>query len=253
MTSKRSTPIAWALALLFGLGSSQAFALFDDNEARRAIVELRDQVKQLEQRVARLESSAQTAQNGQANLIQQLQERDREMARLRNDLEIAGNNIRKLQEDNRVLYTTLENRIKQLEPKKVEVDGKETSLPQDQYAQYQSALDSFKAGNYSQAANLFQTFLARYPKSNLDVQARYFLGSAQFAQGDYKSALVTQRDLAKDYPDSPRAPDALLSMASAQLELKAIPNAKKTLSELIARYPNSAAANSAKTRLEALK
>lgn len=252
MTSKR-TPLAWACALILSLGSGNAFALFDDNEARQAIVELRKQVAQLEQRIVRLESSAQSAQNGQANLIQQLQDKDRELARLRNDIEVANNNIRKLQEDNRVLYTTLENRIKQLEPKKVEVDGKETSLPQDQYAQYQSALDTFKSGSYSQAIQLFQTFLAKYPKSNLDVQARYFLGSAQFAQGDYKSALITQRDLAKEYPDSPRAPDALLSMASAQLELKAIGNAKKTLSEIIARYPNSAAATSARTRLDALK
>jgi tol-pal system protein YbgF len=252
MTSKR-TPLAWVCALTLGFSCSNAFALFDDNEARQAIVELRKQVTQQEQRIVRLESSAQSAQNGQANLIQQLQEKDRELARLRNDIEIANNNIRKLQEDNRVLYTTLENRIKQLEPKKVEVDGKETTLPQDQYAQYQSALDTFKSGNYNQAIGLFQTFLAKYPKSNLDVQARYFLGSAQFAQGDYKSALITQRDLAKEYPDSPRAPDALLSMASAQLELKAIGNAKKTLGEIIARYPNSAAATSAKTRLDALK
>lgn len=252
MASKR-TPLAWAFALLLGVSSTNAFALFDDNEARQAIVELRKQVTQQEQRIARLESSAQTAQNGQANLIQQLQDKDRELARLRNDIEVANNNIRKLQEDNRVLYSTLENRIKQLEPKKVEVDGKETSLPQDQYAQYQSALDTFKSGNYNQAITLFQTFLAKYPKSNLDAQARYFLGSAQFAQGDYKAALITQRDLAKEYPESPRAPDALLSMASAQLELKAIGNAKKTLGEIVAKYPNSAAANSAKTRLEALK
>lgn len=245
----RTTQLAWACALFLGL-SSNALALFDDTEARRAILDLRKQISQLEQRLTRQES---TSQAGQVNLLQQLQEKDRELARLRSDLEVATNNIRKLQEDNRVLYSTLENRIKQLEPKKVELDGQELSLPQDQHAQYQAGLDSFKSGSYTQAITQFQNFLARHPKSNLDVQVRYFLGSAQFAQGDYKSALITQRDLAKEYPESPRAPDALLSMASAQLELKAIPNAKKTLSEIVAKYPNSAAANSAKTRLDALK
>lgn len=242
--------LAWACALIFSCSSNSAFALFDDNEARKAILDLRQQISQLEQRLARLETAS---QGGQVNLAQQLQEKDREIAGLRGDLEVAMNAIRKLQEDNRVLYSSLEGRIKQLEPKKMELDGQEVAVQQTEYSEYQGGLDHFKAGNYAQAIAQFQNFLVKYPKSTLEVQVRYFLGSAQFAQGDYKAALVTQRDLAKAYPDSPRAPDALLSMASAQLELKAIPNAKKTLTEIVTKYPNSAAASSAKTRLEALK
>ncbi len=145
------------------------------------------------------------------------------------------------------------SRIKQIEPKKLEVDGQEISVNQTEATSYQAALDQFKAGQFAQAAAAFQTHIAKYPKGSLDVQARYFLGSAQFALGEYKAALVTQRDVAKDYPDHPRAADALLSMASAQLELKAIQNAKKTLNEIVTKYPGTAAANAAKTRLDALK
>lgn len=246
----KHTQLTWVCALLLSIGSSNAFALFDDNEARRAILELRQQINQLEQRLARMES---TSQGGQVNLAQQLQEKDREIARLRGDLEVAMNSIRKLQDDNRVLYSSLETRIQQLEPKKMQLDGQEVAVQQTEFSEYQAGLDHFKAANYAQAITQFQNFLVKYPKSTLEVQVRYFLGSAQFAQGDYKAALVTQRDLAKDHPDSPRAADALLSMASSQLELKATQNAKKTLNEIVAKYPNSAAASSAKTRLEALK
>ncbi|HEX4842442.1 MAG TPA: tol-pal system protein YbgF [Limnobacter sp.] len=240
---------AWISTLFFALSSNSAFAIFDDTEARRAILDLRQQVKQLEERIARLES----ANQGQLALAQSLSEKDREIARLRGDLEVSNNNIRKLQEDNKLLYANLDDRLKKLEPKPIELDGEQINVPPEQYRDYQAGLDHFKAGNYADAAKQFQEFLSKHPDSKLKPQVRYFLGSAQFAQGEYKLALVTQRDLAKDHPDSPRAPDALLSMASSQLELKAIPNAKKTLSELIAKYPESEAAKSAKVRLDALK
>lgn len=239
----------WTVALLGAFASNSAFAIFDDTEARKAIVDLRQQVKVLEERVARMESAVQ----GQVGFVQSLSDKDREIARLRGDLEVANNNIRKLQEDNKVLYLNLDERIKKLEPKPVQLDGEELSVPPEQFSDYQAGLDHFKAGNYKDAATQFQQFLAKHSKSRLEPQVRYFLGSTQFAQGDYKAALITQRDLAKDFPDTPRAPDALLSMASSQLELKSIPGAKKTLNELIAKYPDSPAAASAKTRLNALK
>lgn len=240
---------AWTAALLCTVVSNSAFAIFDDTEARKAILDLRQQVRVLEERVARMESTAQ----GQIGLVQSLSEKDREIARLRGDLEVANNNIRKLQEDNKLLYTNLDERLKKFEPKAIQLDGQELSVPPEQFNEYQAGLDHFKAGNYKDAAAQFQQFLDKHKLSKLEPQVRYFLGSTQFAQGEYKTALITQRDLAKDYPDSPRAPDALLSMASSQLELKSIPGAKKTLGELIAKYPNSPAAESAKSRLAALK
>ncbi len=239
----------WAAAMLFTFASNPAHALFDDTEARRAILDLRQQIKMLEDRVSRLES----ANQGQLSLAQSLSEKDREIARLRGDLEVANHNIKKLQEDNRVLYTNLDNRLKKLEPRAIQLDGQEVTVPPEQFNAYQAGLDHFKAGNYKEAGLQFQQFLDTYKQSGLEPQVRYFLGSTQFAQGEYKAALITQRDLAKEFPESPRAPDALLSMASSQLELKAIPNAKKTLTELIAKYPESPAAASAKARLDALK
>ncbi|HEX4857269.1 MAG TPA: tol-pal system protein YbgF [Limnobacter sp.] len=240
---------AGVVAVFCALSSSSAFAIFDDTEARRAILDLRQQLKVLEDRLSRVEASNQ----GQLALAQSLGEKDREIARLRGDLEVANNNIRKLQEDNKLLYTSLDDRIKKLEPKALQLDGQELSVSPEQFNDYQAGLDHFKAGNYKEASLQFQEFLGKYKQSKLEPQVRYFLGSAQFAQGDYKSALITQRDLARDFPDSPRAPDALLSMASSQLELKSIPGAKKTLGELISKYPGTPAANSAKTRLDALK
>jgi tol-pal system protein YbgF len=241
---------AWISALLCTFCSNSALAIFDDTEARRAILELRQQVRVLEERVAKLEVSN---QGQHIALSQSLSEKDREISRLRGEVEVANNNIRKLQEDNKLLYTNLDDRMKKLEPKAVQVEGQELNVVPEQFNAYQVALSQFKLANYKDAARLFEEFLSKHRSSTLEPQVRYFLGSAKFAQGDYKAALVTQRDLAKDFPDNPRAPDALLSMASCQLELKSILGAKKTLGELLAKYPNSSAAASAKSRLEALK
>jgi tol-pal system protein YbgF len=240
---------AWIAALFMAFTSNPAFAIFDDAEARKAILDLRQQMRGLEERLTRLESS----NRGQLSLAQSLTEKDREIARLRGDLELANNNIRKLQEDSKLLYSSLDDRLKKVEPKPVLLDGEQVPVSPEQFNDYQAGLDHFKAGNYREASLQFQQFLEKYKASRLEPQVRYFLGSTQFAQGDYKAALITQRDLALNFPDSPRAPDALLSMASSQLELKSIPGAKKTLNDLIAKYPDTPAATSAKARLAALK
>ena len=143
---------AWAAALFLALASNSAFAIFDDTEARKAILDLRQQLKVLEDRVARMES----ANQGQLSLAQSLSEKDREIARLRGDLEVANNNIRKLQEDNKLLYTNLDERLKKFEPKSVQLDGQEVSVPPEQFSEYQAGLDHFKAGNYKDAAAQFQ-------------------------------------------------------------------------------------------------
>lgn len=116
---------AWVIALFCAFASNSAFAIFDDTEARKAILDLRQQVKVLEDRVSRMEA----ANQGQLSLAQSLSEKDREIARLRGDLEVANNNIRKLQEDNRLLYTNLDDRLKKLEPKAVQLDGEELTVP----------------------------------------------------------------------------------------------------------------------------
>jgi TolA-binding protein len=192
---------------------------------RKAILDLRQQLKVLEDRVARMES----ANQGQLSLAQSLSEKDREIARLRGDLEVANNNIRKLQEDNKLLYTNLDERLKKFEPKSVQLDGQEVSVPPEQFSEYQAGLDHFKAGNYKDAAAQFQQFLDKHKQSKLEPQVRYFLGSTQFAQGEYKTALITQRDLAKDFPDSPRAPDALLSMGQLSAGTQKHSRCKKNL------------------------
>ncbi|MDH4394209.1 MAG: tol-pal system protein YbgF [Limnobacter sp.] len=242
-----------SFVVLIGLASAHtaSFAgLFDDEEARRAILDIRQKLANLDQRLAKLET---TSSQGQLALVDSITERDREIARLRGEIEVATNSLRRLQDDNRALYVDLDKRIKSLEPKAVELDGKVVEVPPQQQSDYQTALNVFKSGNFDEAQRQFSRFLEVHRGSTLEPQVRYFLGSSQYATGKYKEALITQRDLAKEFPEHPRAPDALLSQASSQLELKSIEGAKKTLRSVIELYPTSSAAAGARERLAALK
>lgn len=244
------------LSLILGSGfllQTAHAGLFDDEEARRAILDLRQKITTLEQRASKMEQASSQSAQGQLALSDALNQRDQEIARLRGELEVAQNSIRKLQEDYRLLYTSLDNRFKQLEPKAIEVDGATVKVQPQAQTDYQAGLDAFKAAKYDDAQRLFARFLEVHKGNPLEPQVRYLLGSSQYAAGKYKEAIVTQRDLAKDFPDNPKAPEALLSQASSQIELKSIDGAKKTLKTLIDSYPNSPAAGLAKERLTKLK
>ncbi|MDX1669028.1 MAG: tol-pal system protein YbgF [Limnobacter sp.] len=225
-----------------------AWALFEDDGARVAINNILKRLDNIENRLQLLEQTGQ----GQMAIAQSLSEKDREIARLRGDLEVAQNKLRKLQNDYETLYTSLDERLAKLEPQTVDLDGKSITVPPQEFEAYQGALDHFKAGNFPQAEEAFLGFLTEYKESGLRAQVGYFLGSCQFAQGNYKESLNTQRNMIKSHPDSPRVPDAMLSIASSQLALKAVNNAKQTLNEIISKYPDSPAASSARERLKAL-
>lgn len=237
--------VALACTSLF---SSPSWALFEDDGARVAINKILARLNDVESRLAQLESTS----SGQLAIAESLSEKDREIARLRGDLEVAQNQLRKLQSDYETLYTALDERLAKLEPQTVELDGQSIVVPPKEFNAYQAGLDHFKAGNFTEAQTNFEGFLDTFKESELRAQVAYFLGSCQFALGEYKGSLVTQRALIKDYPNSPRVPDAMLSVASSQLALKAITNAKKTLSEIISKYPDSPAAASARERLDAI-
>lgn len=241
----------WLVASSVGLGAlaSPAYALFEDDGARKAILAMRQQLAGIESRLSQLEQAG----KGNLTLAEMLSEKDREIAQLRGQLEVATNKLAKLQEDYKAFYTDIDARLARIEPARIDVGGRTVTVPPEENQMYETALAHFKEANFPQASTQFTTFLASYPGSKLTPQVMYLLGSSQFAQGNYKAALVTQQDLAKSYPESPRAPDALLSAASSQLELRAINNAKKTLQELVEKYPTSAAADTARERLAILK
>jgi tol-pal system protein YbgF len=257
--------LSWAVAL-------PAFAqLFDDNEARRRIELLRQQVeankKATEERLIKAEAAAQDAADRAADrgamleLSSQLESLRGEIAKMRGQLEVLANQSETAEARQKQLYLDIDTRLRKLETRETAAPqpekpaaAAESSEPSPGEAKaYQAALDQFKLGNYSLAVAAMQGFLVTYPSSSLAANAQYWIGMAHSGQRDYKSAIAAQRKLLTSWPDSPKAPDAMLSIASAQETMGDRASARKTLEELIAKYPASSSAASAKQRLAAAK
>jgi tol-pal system protein YbgF len=269
------------LAPLFTLLSAApcfAQGLFDDNEARRRVEALRQQLVEqnrlIEERMTKVETAVAGATDRSAmlDLSSQIEALRGDIARMRGQLEVATNQIEVADKRQKDLYLDIDTRIRKLEEAREQQAaaaaaaaaagaqagqaGAASAADSQQAGEmraYQAALDQFKLGNYPLAVSAMQGFLVTYPNSTLAPNAQYWIGMAHSGQRDYKSAIAAQRKLLASWPESEKAPDALLSIASSQETMGDRRNAQKTLEEVIQRYPKSSAAASAKQRLAASK
>jgi tol-pal system protein YbgF len=246
-TIKSSLAAAFVAAFSLLPLQSQA-ALFEDEEARKAILEIRARLNNMQSEI-----NAKADKSNNLDLNNQNEQLRQEIARLRGQIEILTNELANTQKRQKDFYVDLDNRVRKLEPQKVTIDGKEVMMEQGEQKAYDAALAYFKAGDYRNAGASFYDFTRRYPESGLAPSAQYWLGNTYYAQRDYKNAITAQQVVVKNYPDNPKAPDALLNIASCYMELKDRAAAKKTLETLIAQYPDAPAAQTAKERLTALK
>jgi len=239
--------------LLFFLVCGVARAgMFDDEEARKAIANLRVQVennqKAAEERVAKIES---LLQDRSFDLTKQIDDLKQELARLRGQIEVQTHQLETLDRRQKDLYVDLDARLRKLEASAQAAEKQAAALP-DPAAEtkaYEAALNQFKVGNYQASIAAFQGFLTTYPQSAQVASAQYWIGNAYYALRDYKMAIAAQQKLLTAWPDSAKAPDALLNIASCQAEMGETRTARETLQSVVKKYPGTAAADQAKQRL----
>ena len=273
------------LVTVFLLTLSQAAqaALFDDEGARKKIIELQQQIQTqnqtmqaslselkknqqaLEQRVASMESVIKG--QGLVDLLSQIERLNQELSKVKGQLEVATHNIDSAQQRQRDLYGDVDGRLRKLEsgtaaaaptaeaPAVPSVTANPASANADGGAEakdFEAAQALSKAGKYKESFDACEKFLQTYPNSSRAPEAQYSLGYAQFSLKNYKAAIATQQKLIKQYPDSSKVPDAMFNIANSQIQLADIEGAKKTLRSLLNQYPGSDVVPSAKRRLAVL-
>lgn len=234
--------------------SSPAHALFEDDEARRAILELRKEVRERDdQRNKEAGQKIETVSRAQLDVNTQLDNLRQEVSRLRGQIEVLTRDLSDVQRRQKDTYAEIDTRVKKVEPQAVTIDGKEALVENAEKQNYEAAVEMFRNGQYKDSVNAFNTFLRQYSRSNLAPGAQFYVGSAYFALRDWRAAIAQQQSLIKNWPDNPRAPDGLLIIASSQIELNDNKAAKATLERIVKVYPSSPAAQTAKERLTGLK
>lgn len=242
------------------LGLAQA-GLFDDEEARKAILELRNRIATLqadsERRLAdenkrAVEDTAQL-RSSLVQLQNQIEALRADLARLQGQNEQYARSLSDMQRQQKDFSQAMEERVRKIEPVKVVVDGREFVAGADEKRDYENALSVFRKGEFEGAQGAFVDFLKRYPQSGYNPSALFWLGNAQYATRDYKEAMINFRALLALVPDHLRAAEAMLSIANCQIELKDSRAARKTLEDLIKAFPQSEASGAARDRLARLK
>jgi tol-pal system protein YbgF len=270
----RQLTLTAALAAAFLLASPQAQALFSDDEARKAILELRQRVEA--NRVAAEAANAQLAQQLGAQLaatnklleaanqdnatlkrsILELGNQNEalraEIARLRGQGEQLARDLSETQRKQRDSQTAIDDRIRKMEPVTVSVDGREFSADPSEKRDFDAALGVFRTGDFAAAEKSFADFNRKHAASGYLPSALFWLGNAQYGTRNYAGALTSFRELVRLAPDHPRVPEAQLGMANCHIELKDNRSARTVLTELSTKFPQTEAGATAKERLARL-
>ncbi|MFA7437306.1 tol-pal system protein YbgF [Castellaniella sp.] len=215
--SARASVLVLALSLL-----SPAAQAFSDDEARRAIIELRAQIKQMNEQ----------SQQARIQLSNQMDQLQQEVAALRGRIEEIGGRPAAAQR----------------------AAGPQASAGADpqQRAVYEAAADLYRNGRYAEAASGFASFVGSYPDSPMIGDALFYLGSSQYASKRFADSVKSMNTLVQQHPNDPHAPDALLVAAISQIELNDMKGAKASLQRILDDYPGSSAAETARNRIKLL-
>ena len=235
---------AAVLWLALAAGSAQA-QLFADDDARKAILDLRSRLAQSdEQAKARQAETNEQLQSLRRNLLDlntELETMRAEAARLRGSNEQLMRDVAELQRKQRDVTQAVDDRLRKVEPQKVTIEGREFLVDPEEKRQYDDAVNVLRGGDFDKAAQAFTVFLGRWPTSGYAPSARYWQGNALYGKRDYREAINAFRMFLAKAPGSERASEAMLAIANSQAEMKDKAGARKTLDELIKAYPKSEA------------
>jgi len=224
-----------ATVLCLGVSNS-AWALFSDDEARKAILDLRKSL-----------ATTQLELQGQ---IEKLKADNAELRGKVESLEKQGEDINSSQ---KTYYQDLDARLGNFEPRTITIEGVTGIVQPDEKKAYDDALKAFQAGNLKKANEAFSAFGVKYPKSPYLPLTLYWGGNSKYGSKDYPGAINQLQTLIKKYPDHPRVPAAMVTLGNSQLESGNKVAAKKTFAEIVAKYPDTEAAKDAQQLLAATK
>ena len=249
----------WVWTLSVFMGTAHA-GLFEDDEARRAILDLRQRVEQsnavIKESNAAIKGLAD--ENGQLrrallDLQGQIEGLKAELSQGRGAQEQLARELSEVQMRQKDVVTGMDERLRRFEPLKVTLDGQEFMAEPSEKRDYDAAMETFRKGDFAAAQSALSQFVQRHRKSGYTPSAMFWLGNAQYAVKDYKESMANFQQMLKSAPTHPRAPEAMLAISNVQIELKDLRGARKTMDELIKAYPASETAATARERLARLR
>ncbi len=115
---------------------------------------------------------------------------------------------------------------------------------------YRNSYELVLSGDYAAAETGFRDYIARFPGTENEADARFWLGESQLAQDRYREAAETFLSASRDFPQSRLAPEMLYKLGVSLSEMQQREVACATFAEVSKRYPNASAALMERVRQE---
>jgi tol-pal system protein YbgF len=115
---------------------------------------------------------------------------------------------------------------------------------------YDRALAYHRNGKFDEALADFNTFLTRYPQSQLADNAHFWIGESYRAQERYEDAILAYQKAINGYPEGNKIPAAMLHQGLAFEKIADVTSAELVFKKLIKSFPTSEEAEIARKRLE---
>jgi tol-pal system protein YbgF len=233
------------LAALLVLSATAHAGLFDDQEARKNIEQLRTETTDLNSRV-------ETLSRNQLGFSNQVEAIKAELAKLRGQIEVLTYELEAAQKRQKDFYVDLDNRLRKLEQPASDA-AKAAPPPGDPAAEtrdYEASLGLLKASKFADAASGFVAFIKAWPNSSMLASAHYWGGYAYSQTKEPAKAADLFGKFVASWPDDERAPVALESQIINLEAIKETKAARAALELLASKYPASEAGKKAKWRLK---
>ena len=246
MNPKVASRLAALLAVLLSavLPLPAQAGLFDDDEARNRIEQLRVEVTELNKR-------ADTVNRNQIDFANQVETIKTDIAKLRGQIEVLTYELEAAQKRQKDFYVDLDNRLRKIEQPPADTKAEAPKAdPALETRGYEAALAGLKGSKFKEAGASFLAFIKTYPNSSLAASAHYWGGYAHAQAKDHAVAAELFGKFAATWPNDERAPSALESRVASLETGRDLKGAKATLEQLAERYPNSEAGKRAKLRLK---
>ena len=245
-------------------------AIFDDDEARKKILEVEQTNKQqdavmqtsigllqksqadLEARLVNIEGIVKG--QGISDLLTQIEQLKQDLNAVKGQLEEANHQLEVAGQRQKDLYVDTDGRLRKLEGSTASAVGPapiEGSAEAELKA-FADAQTLSNTGNFKEAFVAFEAFLKAYPNTTRAPEALYGLGYSQYSLKNFRAAIATQQKFLTLYADHVKVPEVMFNIANSQIQLSDIESAKKTLTTLLEQHPNSEIAPNAKKRLSVL-
>jgi tol-pal system protein YbgF len=218
--------------------------LFDDDEARNRIEQLRVEVNDLGKR-------ADTVSRNQIDFANQVEAIKTDISKLRGQIEVLTYELEAAQKRQKDFYVDLDNRLRKIEQPPADTKAEAPKAdPALETRDYEAALAGLKGSKFKEAGASFLAFIKTYPNSSLAASAHYWGGYAHAQAKDHAVAAELFGKFAATWPNDERAPGALESRVTSLETGRDLKAAKASLEQLAERYPNSEAGKRAKLRLK---